>query len=388
MRDDAIIATGRTDYPNQVNNVLCFPYIFRGALDSRRDDDHASRWRSPRCTRSPSWRRPSRARSWPRPTPARRCSFGPDYLIPKPFDPRLMMQIAPAVAQAAADSGVALRPIADMDAYRDKLQTFVYASGTTMKPIFSAGQARARKKRVAYRRGRGGARAARGAGGGRRRPGAADADRPARRSSRSASRSSACACRPGATTTSSTPSTTTATATTGRPTTAMTERKGVTAQLAKIEMRRRLTLIGAMLLHKGEVDGMLCGTWGTTADAPAVHRPGDRPARRRQDLRLHERADPARPAGVPGRHPRQLRPDAPSSWPRSRCMAAEEMLRFGVQAEGRAAVALATSARSNQPSAREDARRAGAAAARRRPGSRWTARCTATPRSTPPTATS
>ena len=69
----------------------------------------------------------------------------------------------------------------------------------------------------------------------------------------------------------------------------MTERKGVTAQMAKIEMRRRLTLIGSMLLHKGEVDGMICGTWGTTDDAPALHRPGDRQARRRQHLRLHER---------------------------------------------------------------------------------------------------
>ena len=107
-------------------------------------------------------------------------SFGPEYLIPKPFDPRLMMKIAPAVAQAAADSGVALRPIADMDAYREKLQTFVYASGTTMKPIFTLAKRRAEQARR-LRRGRGGARAARGAGGGRREPRAADADRPARR---------------------------------------------------------------------------------------------------------------------------------------------------------------------------------------------------------------
>ena len=72
--------------------------------------------------------------------PAQQLTFGPEYLIPKPFDPRLMMKIAPAVAKAAADSGVALRPIPDMDAYREKLQSFVYASGTTMKPIFTAGQ--------------------------------------------------------------------------------------------------------------------------------------------------------------------------------------------------------------------------------------------------------
>ena len=111
-----------------------------------------TRWRSPRCTRSPSWRRPSRARSSPPPTPASACSFGPEYLIPKPFDPRLMMKIAPAVAQAAAESGVALRPIADFDAYREKLQTFVYASGTTMKPIFNLAK-RAPNKRIAYAEG-------------------------------------------------------------------------------------------------------------------------------------------------------------------------------------------------------------------------------------------
>ena len=83
---------------------------------------------------------------------ASKLAFGPEYLIPKPFDPRLMMKIAPAVAQAAADSGVALRPIADMDAYRDKLQSFVYASGTIMKPIFTAAKRRT-KKRVAYAEG-------------------------------------------------------------------------------------------------------------------------------------------------------------------------------------------------------------------------------------------
>jgi len=95
-------------------------------------------------------------------------------------------------------------------------------------------------------------------------------------------------------------------------------------QVAKIEMRRRLTLIGAMLLHKGDVDGLICGTWGTTAmhlqyiDQVIGKRAGGSPARRRRaDLRLHERPDAARPPGVPGRHPRQLRPDAPRNWPRS-----------------------------------------------------------------------
>ena len=106
-------------------------------------------------------------------------SFGRDYLIPKPFDPRLMMRIAPAVAKAAADSGVAARPIADLDAYREKLQTFVYASGTTMRPIYSLAKA-ASEEAGRLRRGRGRACAARRAGRGRREPGAADADRPAR----------------------------------------------------------------------------------------------------------------------------------------------------------------------------------------------------------------
>jgi malate dehydrogenase (oxaloacetate-decarboxylating)(NADP+) len=190
-------------------------------------------------------------------------AFGPEYLIPKPFDPRLMMKIAPAVAQAAADSGVALRPIKDMAAYIDKLQAFVYASGTTMKPIFMAAKA-AKNKRVAYAEG--------------------EEERVLR------------ACQIVVDEGLARPTLI------GRPAIIaqriekfglrlkeeldydvvnveqdsryrdfwqtyhrMTERQGVTVQMAKIEMRRRLTLIGAMLLHKGDVDGMICGTWGSTA---------------------------------------------------------------------------------------------------------------------------
>jgi len=190
-------------------------------------------------------------------------AFGPEYLIPKPFDPRLMMKIAPAVAKAAADSGVALRPIADMDAYREKLQSFVYASGTTMKPIFTAAK-KALKKRVAYAEG--------------------EDERVLRAAQIVVDERLALP------------------TLIGRPSVIaervekfglrlkegvdynvvnveldhryrdfwqtyhrMTERKGITAQVAKIEMRRRLTLIGSMLLHKGDVDGMICGTWGTTA---------------------------------------------------------------------------------------------------------------------------
>ncbi len=123
----------------------------------RRDRRSPPRWRSPPFMPSPSWPRPSRAKWWLPPMSANPLAFGPDYLIPKPFDPRLMMKIAPAVAQAAADSGVAQRPVADMDAYRDHLQPFVYASGTTMKPIFTAAEVRSQEARSLLR-GRGRAR--------------------------------------------------------------------------------------------------------------------------------------------------------------------------------------------------------------------------------------
>ncbi|HEY0859105.1 MAG TPA: NADP-dependent malic enzyme [Albitalea sp.] len=261
VRADALIATGRTDYPNQVNNVLCFPYIFRGALDSGAttitdEMEIAAVHAIAELARAEQSEVVAAAYA------GATLSFGPEYLIPKPFDPRLMMKIAPAVAQAAADSGVALRPVADMDAYREKLQGFVYASGTTMKPIFQLAR-RAEKKRIAYAEG--------------------EEERVLRAVQVVVDENLA---RPTLI---------------GRPDVIaercekfglrlkegkdydlvstehdhryrdywqtyhrMTARKGVTAQLAKIEMRRRLTLIAAMMLHKGEVDGMLCGTWGST----------------------------------------------------------------------------------------------------------------------------
>src|SRR6476659_1677589 len=136
VRPDAILATGRTDYPNQVNNVLCFPYIFRGALDSGAttitiEMEIAAVHAIAELAQAEQSEVVAAAYA------GATLSFGPEYLIPKPFDPRLMMKIAPAVARAAAASGVASRPIADMDAYRAKLQTLVYASGTTMRPIFN-----------------------------------------------------------------------------------------------------------------------------------------------------------------------------------------------------------------------------------------------------------
>ncbi|MBV8604291.1 MAG: NADP-dependent malic enzyme [Pelomonas sp.] len=262
VRDDAIMATGRTDYPNQVNNVLCFPYIFRGALDcgaTTINDEMEVAAVHAIAELAQAEQSEVVAAAYAGAT----LSFGPEYLIPKPFDPRLMIKIAPAVAAAAAASGVALRPVQDMAAYVERLQNFVYASGTTMKPIFNVAK-RAKAKRVAYAEG--------------------EEEKVLRAVQVVVDEGLA---RPTLI---------------GRPAViaqrcerfglrlkegrdydivnveqdhryrdfwqsyhAMTERKGVTAQMAKIEMRRRLTLIGAMLLHKGEVDGMLCGTWGTTS---------------------------------------------------------------------------------------------------------------------------
>ena len=263
VRPDAIIATGRTDYPNQVNNVLCFPYIFRGALDCGATTvTDAMEIAAVHAIAELAQAEQSEvvAAAYV----GANLSFGPAYLIPKPFDPRLMMMIAPAVAQAALESGVALRPIKDLDAYRERLKSFVYASGTTMKPIFAQAKA-AVNKRVAYAEG--------------------EEERVLRAVQVVVDEGLA---RPTLI---------------GRPAVIaqriekfglrlkegldydvvnvendhryrdfwttyhrMTERKGVTAQVAKIEMRRRLTLIGSMMLKKGEVDGMLCGTWGTTAN--------------------------------------------------------------------------------------------------------------------------
>ena len=262
VRPDAIMATGRSDYPNQVNNVLCFPYIFRGALDcgatTVTDEMEIAAVRAIAAL-AQAEQSDVVAAAYSGDT----LSFGPAYLIPKPFDHRLMMMIAPAVAVAAAESGVAQRPIKDLDAYREKLQSFVFASGTTMKPIFQLAK-RAKARRVAYAEG--------------------EEERVLRAVQVVVDEGLA---RPTLI---------------GRPAVIaarvemfglrlkegldydivnveqdaryrdfwttyhqMTERKGISVQMAKIEMRRRLTLIGAMLLKKGEVDGLLCGTWGTTA---------------------------------------------------------------------------------------------------------------------------
>ena len=147
---DAIIATGRTDYPNQVNNVLCFPFLFRGALDAGATEINQEMKIA--CVEAIS--RLARAGTSDIVANAyhgESLTFGPDYLIPKPFDQRLILEIAPAVAQAAMDSGVAERPIEDMKAYRQKLNAFVFRSGLFMKPVFDT--ARVTQRRVVFAEG-------------------------------------------------------------------------------------------------------------------------------------------------------------------------------------------------------------------------------------------
>jgi malate dehydrogenase (oxaloacetate-decarboxylating)(NADP+) len=146
-RPDCIIATGRSDYPNQVNNVLCFPFIFRGAMDvgaTRITEEMKMACVKAIAALAEAEQNDEVARAYA----GQELSFGPEYIIPKPFDPRLIVQLAPAVAQAAMDSGVATRPITDMAAYRRKLMSFVYHSGQLMLPLFE--QARNDPKRVIY----------------------------------------------------------------------------------------------------------------------------------------------------------------------------------------------------------------------------------------------
>jgi malate dehydrogenase (oxaloacetate-decarboxylating)(NADP+) len=346
VRDDAIMATGRTDYPNQVNNVLCFPYIFRGALDAGASTitvemELAAVHAIAELAQAEQSEVVAAAYA------GEQLAFGPEYLIPKPFDPRLMMKIAPAVAQAAADSGVALRPIADMDAYRERLQSFVYASGTMMKPIFLAAK-RAQKKRVAYSEG--------------------EEERVLRAAQIVVDEGVA---RPTLI---------------GRPAVIakriekfglrlreeldydvvnveqdhryrdfwqtyhrMTERKGITAQMAKIEMRRRLSLIGAMLLHKGDVDGLICGTWGSTGlhleymDQVIGKRPGVTTYAAMNGLML-----PGRQVFLVDTHV-NYDPTA-EQLTEITMMAAEEMMRFGLRPKA-ALLSHSNFGSSSQPSA-------------------------------------
>jgi malate dehydrogenase (oxaloacetate-decarboxylating)(NADP+) len=241
VRQDAVIATGRTDYPNQVNNVLCFPFIFRGALDV----GATTITRGMELAAVRAMAELARAEQSEVVTAAygtEGISFGPEYLIPKPFDPRLIVKIAPAVAQAAMDDGVAIRPLSDMDAYVDRLQEFVYHSGNFMKPLLTA----ARRVQVVLDEG------------------LADPiliGRPAvieKRIARFGLRMHL-----GEDVTVVNPEQDDRYREYWETYHQMTERSGVTSQYAQIEMRRRHTLIGAMMIHKGHADAMICGTFGT-----------------------------------------------------------------------------------------------------------------------------
>ena len=261
VRQDAIMATGRSDYPNQVNNVLCFPFIFRGALDvGATSITSEMELAAVRAIAELAQAEASDVVALA--YGGENLKFGPEYLIPRPFDPRLIAMIAPAVAQAAMDSGVATRPIESIDAYRDSLAQFVYHSGLIMKPLFAG--AKASPKRIVYAEG--------------------EDERVLRAVQVVVDEGLA---HP---------------VLIGRPTVIerrleqfglriragrdyslinpdsdpryrdywttyhrLAERKGVSQEYAKIEMRRRHTLIGSMMIYKGEADGMLCGTFGTHA---------------------------------------------------------------------------------------------------------------------------
>jgi malate dehydrogenase (oxaloacetate-decarboxylating)(NADP+) len=258
VRQDAIIATGRSDYPNQVNNVLCFPFIFRGALDvgatTITDEMKLAAVRAiAELTRAEHSDIVAAAYG------EQVAGFGPEYIIPKPFDPRLIVKIAPAVAQAAMASGVATRPISDWDAYRQSLNNFVWQSGLIMKPVFAA--AKRAPKRIIFAEG--------------------ESERVLRAVQTVVDEGLA---RP---------------ILIGRPDViaryierfglrlrpeldfelvnqdddpryrelwtsyhALMERRGVSVEFAKREVRRRATLIGALMLKFGYADGLICGTSG------------------------------------------------------------------------------------------------------------------------------
>ncbi|MBP6612989.1 NADP-dependent malic enzyme [Aquabacterium sp.] len=346
VRDDAIMATGRSDYPNQVNNVLCFPYIFRGALDSgattiTTEMEIAAVHAIAELARAEQSDVIAAAYA------GENLSFGPEYLIPKPFDPRLMMKIAPAVALAAAESGVASRPVTDFVAYGEKLQSFVYASGTTMKPIFSVAK-RAKNKRIAY---------AEGENEGVLRAAQIVIDeniarptlvgRPeviAQRIEQYGLRMKA-GVDYDAVSVENDPRYRDFWQTYHQ----LTERKGVTQQMAKIEMRRRLTLISSMLLHKGEVDGLICGTWGNTAlhlyyiDQVIGKRPGVKTYAAMTGLIL-----PGRTVNILDTHI-NYDPTA-EQLAEITVMAAEEMMRFGQRPKA-ALLSHSNFGSSDQPSA-------------------------------------
>src|SRR3954466_11116100 len=257
-RPDCVIATGRSDYPNQVNNVLCFPFIFRGALDVgattiNTEMELAAAHAIAELAQAETSEQVALAYG------IESISFGPEYIIPRPFDPRLIARVAPAVAKAAMDSGVATRPRADLEAYRESLEQFVYHSGLIMKPLFTA--AKAAPRRVVYAEGED-ERVLRAVqivvDEGLAKP--ILIGRPQvveQRLQRLGLR-----VRPGREFVGANPEPGPRYRDYWTTYHQLTERKGITPEYARIQMRRNQTLIGAMMIHKGEADGMLCGTFG------------------------------------------------------------------------------------------------------------------------------
>ena len=263
VRGDVVMATGRSDYPNQVNNVLCFPYIFRGALDvGAREITRGMEKAAVNaiCRLAEEEQSDVVATAYG----ITNLSFGPQYFIPKPFDPRLIVRIAPAVAKAAMEEGVATRPIEDLETYAEQLEQFIYHSGAFMKPLFSMARAFKRdggKSRIVFTEGE---------------------DERVLRAVQILVDEKVC-----------TP------ILVGRPDVLesrvkryglrfsletdvevvdsehdgrfdrywkayweMMRRKGVTQEFARLELRRRTTLVGALMVKFGEADGMICGTIG------------------------------------------------------------------------------------------------------------------------------
>ena len=258
VRPDSIIATGRSDYPNQVNNVLCFPFLFRGALDvgaTKITDEMKLACVKALAELAQAEQSDVVATAYE----GEEVNFGPDYIIPKPFDPRLILRVAPAVAKAAMESGVATRPIADFDAYRDNLLKFVYHSGMIMKPVFAG--ARASQRKVIYTEG--------------------EEERVLRavqvvvdenlaqpiligRPEVVEMRIKNCGLRleAGRDFELVNPERDSRYREVWREYHALVGRRGVTPDDARARVRSSTTLIGAMLLRRGEADGMICGVFG------------------------------------------------------------------------------------------------------------------------------
>jgi len=259
VRDDAVIGTGRSDYPNQINNVLCFPFIFRGALDvGATTINEAMKLAAVNAIAELAQAEQSDIVAMAYGETS--SGFGQDYLIPKPFDPRLIAKVAPAVARAAMDSGVATSPITDWPAYLQRLDQFVYHSGLIMKPIFF--KAKQAPKRVVFAEG--------------------EEERILRAVQYVVDEKLArpiLVARPlilekriekfglrlkaGVDFDVVNPEYDERYRDYWQEYYKLTQRRGVSQTYAKIEMRRRLTLIGAMMMYKGDADAMVCGTFGT-----------------------------------------------------------------------------------------------------------------------------